>query len=297
MSGSFTKLHSSLLTSTLWREDPATKVVWVTLLAMADRSGVVEATVPGLAAYANVSVAETEAAIEKFMSPDKYSRTPAREGRRIEVIDVGWQLLNYEKYREKLSKEDLKQKAVIRQQRHRERAASHEESVTERDANVTECDSHEISRMSRQAEAEAEAEKPTTLSHPADELLLDDAPHPNSSARENEKPAKSSPKTSPPPDWIPVEAWSGFVEMRKKIKAPMTDRAISLMVKKLEGLKAQGFDVGEVLDQSIRNNWKDVYPLKGNDNGNSSGYSPRTQRNITALDEVKRRNAERYASA
>jgi hypothetical protein len=33
------------------------------------------------------------------MSPDPDSRTPEHEGRRIEVIDGGWRLLNHEKYR------------------------------------------------------------------------------------------------------------------------------------------------------------------------------------------------------
>ena len=97
MASGFTKLHSGILASTIWRESPVVKVVWITLLAMADQHGIVEATVPGLAAFANVSVEETEASLERFLSPDKYSRTPDCEGRRIEVIDGGWQLLNYRK--------------------------------------------------------------------------------------------------------------------------------------------------------------------------------------------------------
>jgi hypothetical protein len=166
MANGFTKLHSGILGSTIWRESPSVKVVWITLLALADQDGIVEGTVPGLAAFSNVSLEDTEAAIEKFLSPDKYSRTPDCEGRRIEVIEGGWRLLNYEKYREKLSQEDLKEKARLRQQRHRDRVACHEK----RDTAVTECDGHGKSRMSRQAEADcrgqnAEAElKPKPIS-------------------------------------------------------------------------------------------------------------------------------------
>jgi hypothetical protein len=120
MSG-FAKLHNSLLTSTIWREDPPTKVCWVTLLALADRDGVVEATIPGLAAIANISIEETESAIQKFLSPDKYSRTSDNEGRRIEVIDGGWRLINYEKYREKMSPEDMRERDRLRKQRYRDR--------------------------------------------------------------------------------------------------------------------------------------------------------------------------------
>ena len=177
MGNGFTKLHNGILGSTIWRESPSVKVVWITLLAMADQHGIVEATVPGLAAFANVSVEETEAALQKFLSPDKYSRTPDCEGRRIEVIDGGWELLNYQKYREKLSEEDRKENDRIRQQRRRDRLARH----AKRDESVTGCDSHEKSSMSRQAEADcrmqnADAVNPKPLAHSTNELSGDVSP-------------------------------------------------------------------------------------------------------------------------
>ena len=64
------------------------------------------------------------------------------------------------------------------------------------------------------------------------------------------------------PDWVPSESWAGFVEMRKRSRKPFTDRAAELIVKKLEKLRASGEDVAEVLDQSTRNGWQDVFPLK-----------------------------------
>jgi hypothetical protein len=150
----FTKLHSSILSSTIWRQDPETKVVWITLMALADRDGVAQASIPGLAHFAGVSVEATEAAIQKFLSPDPWSRTPDREGRRIEKVDGGWRLLNHAKYREKMSRDDIREKAAIRQQRKRDRDA-----VTQkRDAGVTKRDERDESRMSRHTEAEAEAE-------------------------------------------------------------------------------------------------------------------------------------------
>ena len=54
-----------------------------------------------------------------------------------------------------------------------------------------------------------------------------------------------------------------FIEMRRKIKAPATDRALEIMLKKLDGLS--GGDTGtaiNILEQSIENGWKTVYPLK-----------------------------------
>jgi hypothetical protein len=72
-------------------------------------------------------------AIDKLMSPDKYSRTPDHEGRRIEKIDGGWELLNHSKYRLMASKEDAKSANAARQRRHRKRNAT----VTDSNATVT----------------------------------------------------------------------------------------------------------------------------------------------------------------
>lgn len=64
------------------------------------------------------------------------------------------------------------------------------------------------------------------------------------------------------PDWIPAEAWAGYVEMRKKIKKPLaTDRAIKLAINTLERLKAEGQDVEAVLDQSTMNSWQGLFPV------------------------------------
>jgi hypothetical protein len=64
------------------------------------------------------------------------------------------------------------------------------------------------------------------------------------------------------PDWMPKEAWEGYVEMRKKIKKPLTDRAIGLKITALEKFRASGFDVSEILDQSTANDWTDIYEPK-----------------------------------
>lgn len=64
------------------------------------------------------------------------------------------------------------------------------------------------------------------------------------------------------PDWIPAEAWAGYVEMRKKIKKPMTDRAIDLKFKALAAFRDAGDDIEKILDQSTENSWSDLYPLK-----------------------------------
>ena len=117
----YTKLFSSIITSTIWTEDDCTRIVWITLLACADKNGEVQASIPGLARIAGVKVADAERAIQKFLSPDKHSRTKDDEGRRLEVIDGGWALLNYQKYREMASREDSLTANAARQARYRAR--------------------------------------------------------------------------------------------------------------------------------------------------------------------------------
>ena len=61
MNQNFTKLYASIVTSTIWREDDKVRIVWITMMAIADQYGEVAGSVPGLAALANVSVDECKA--------------------------------------------------------------------------------------------------------------------------------------------------------------------------------------------------------------------------------------------
>jgi hypothetical protein len=64
------------------------------------------------------------------------------------------------------------------------------------------------------------------------------------------------------PDWIDPQAWAGFVEMRIRIKEPLTRRAMDITINKLAELKGQGEDPNAVLDQSTQRNWKGVFAVK-----------------------------------
>lgn len=138
---SYTKLFSSIVTSTIWTEDDKTRIVWITILAIADKNGEVQASIPGLARLAAVSVEACETAIDKFLSPDKYSRTPDDEGRRIEKIEGGWAILNHLKYREMASREDSKSAGAKRQKRYLDQklrnAEQASQSATNRHNTVT----------------------------------------------------------------------------------------------------------------------------------------------------------------
>ena len=53
-----------------------------------------------------------------------------------------------------------------------------------------------------------------------------------------------------------------FIKMRKLIKAPLTDRALKQLINKLFTLSTKKEEQLQILDNSIINNWKSIYPLK-----------------------------------
>jgi hypothetical protein len=97
----FTKLFNTILTSSIWNEDDKTRIVWITMLALANRYGEVGASIDGLAHQARMKLDDCKKAIHILESPDASSRTPDNEGRRISKIQGGWQILNYSMYRKK----------------------------------------------------------------------------------------------------------------------------------------------------------------------------------------------------
>jgi hypothetical protein len=108
-------------------------------------------------------------------------------------------------------------------------------------------------------------------------------------------PAEEKSKTAPknrkqnwvPPGWVSKTQWEGYSEMRKKIGAPLTDRACELIITELEKLKASGHDAGAVLDQSTVNNWKRIFPITGGSNGNHNNRGhDRTANNLAVLNAV-----------
>lgn len=65
------------------------------------------------------------------------------------------------------------------------------------------------------------------------------------------------------PEWLDPQAWDGFVAMRKKIKKPLSGRALELALKSLAKMREEGQDPNAVLDQSTMNCWQGLFPVKG----------------------------------
>lgn len=67
-------------------------------------------------------------------------------------------------------------------------------------------------------------------------------------------------------DWIDNDAWARWEQYRKEKKQKLTDSTVKLQLKMLEKYKDSHV---AIIDQSIRNGWTGLFPLKDNKNINS----------------------------
>lgn len=59
------------------------------------------------------------------------------------------------------------------------------------------------------------------------------------------------------------ELYLEYIKMRKMIKAPMTDRALTMLINKVNELEPHSVEnQKKMLEIAIMNNWKSVYPLR-----------------------------------
>ena len=64
------------------------------------------------------------------------------------------------------------------------------------------------------------------------------------------------------PDWLPMVEWQAYLDMRKKIKKPLTGYGQGLALRMLEKLKDAGHQPAEVLEQSIFQSWQGLFPVR-----------------------------------
>lgn len=90
----------------------------------------------------------------------------------------------------------------------------------------------------------------------------------SSKGKDNIKASKCA-KTYFPNDELLNQAFIDYLEMRKQIRKPMTDKAVTLAIKKLQELSAIPFSDSmdnelaiQILNQSVMNSWQGLFPLK-----------------------------------
>ena len=213
----FTKLFSSIVTSSVWVEDNATLRVWIAMLALADAEGSVEGSVPGFANLARVSVAEMEAALATLSSPDPHSRTTAAEGRRIEPFEGGWRILNYEGYRARGEAKEGSRAPYMRE--YRRRKSRNNKRATRNNRN-----NKSVTSVTRDTEAEAEER----------------------SKREKQQKSKEKGATSAPPARAPADHLEIYEHWNSQ-EALITHRALTpRMVGHIRARLSNGYDVQDI---------------------------------------------------
>lgn len=235
MSETYAKLFSSILRSSIWTEPLETKIVWITMLAMSDRHGYVGASIPGIASAAGVPVDKAAEAIAKFLAPDEWSRSKDFDGRRIEEADRGWNILNYERFRDMRDEEARKEYERNRKREARQRKNVPDSLGTNRDTQGQTGTVPQCPTVSAHAEASASA---------------------SPSAEEKEKPAARKRAASvlvEKPEDVSQDVWDSWLVVRKSKNAKLTTVAMAAV--KREADKA-GWTLEAAIRECAERNWQ-----------------------------------------
>jgi len=89
-----------------------------------------------------------------------------------------------------------------------------------------------------------------------------------------QRPARRAQQAGKPapalPEWLDPQTWADFKELRLKLRRPLTAKGETLVIHKLDTLRAQGNDPKAVLLQTIENSWQGVFALKDRNTGAGS---------------------------
>lgn len=150
----------------------------------------------------------------------------------IEIEDDIICIPNWEKHQNVDGLDKIREQTRNRVARHRERQKLITSNVTCNDT-VTQCNATEEDKEEEKNKNKKENKKVTpTVYYPADDALN--------------------------------QAFVDYVSMRKQLKKPMTERAITIAMNRLQELSGGDNDVAiQIIEQSILNSWQSLYPLKG----------------------------------
>ena len=120
--GGFAKVYETILRSSVWLEDVETRLVWITMLILADAKGILRASIGGLAHQARVSREGCERALQILQAPDPDDQSGVDEGRRVRRVEDGWFIVNHKKHRDFRTQSQIAAAERVRKHRKRHRA-------------------------------------------------------------------------------------------------------------------------------------------------------------------------------
>jgi hypothetical protein len=97
----FVKLYSRITESSLMEEDVVTRYTFLMMLAISDPTGLVIGTDVAIARRINLPFGDFVKSVKRLSQPDENSNSKEEEGRRVisSKGERGYQMVNYEKYR------------------------------------------------------------------------------------------------------------------------------------------------------------------------------------------------------
>ncbi|MFH1562318.1 MAG: replication protein, partial [Nitrospirota bacterium] len=94
-------------------------------------------------------------------------------------------------------------------------------------------------------------------------MRLLDSPNNGTHKRNNKETIQKKKNFIVLPDFISKDLWQDFKEHRNKLKGTMTKRAQELLIKKISDISKGKTEIAQALiEQSIENGWKGIFPLK-----------------------------------
>lgn len=157
----------------------------------------------------------------------------------VEVIDNILHISNWEKYQNVEGMEKIREQNRARVAKHRQKQKLLESNVTS-NVTVTQCNATDKEDKDKKKNKKRE-EKTYSADAKLNEAIL------------------------------------AFIEYRQKIKKPMTDRAIDLLIKKLNEMDPFIPNQIEILNQSIVNGWNGIFPLKQENKSKDTSYPKQTK--------------------
>ena len=144
----FAKVFTQIFDSSI-AEDYMVRLVFMDMLVLCDRDGIVDMTPEAISRRTNVPFDAVTRAIDKLSRPDPRSRSHLEDGARIVLLDShrnwGWQVVNYHHYRSIMDDESRRQYFRDKKRQYRELSKTVKDKVP-------------LSKMSTQVEVEAEVD-------------------------------------------------------------------------------------------------------------------------------------------
>ena len=198
-------------------------VIWIKLIALAGKTN------DGGYIYIADNIPYTEEMLSVIMNkPLTTIRLAIDTFTSLQMIEEdtrGIYLVNFEKHQSLDKMERIKEQNRLRKQRERERKSLMSRNVTQ---DVTQCHATDIDK-DKDIDKEKDKYK-EILSSISDDGLR--------------------------------ELYQEYIKMRKLIKSPMTVKALTMLINKVNSLESTIERQKMLLETAIMNNWKSVYPLK-----------------------------------